>query len=90
MRLRVRSLANAEGCAAGARRRANEFRPVPDFDARFLDHVSYAWQDGGSRESFRLAPIFTPAIPLHLATGVLRMENDLLMTADGIGAVSPS
>jgi hypothetical protein len=78
------------GCSVGAGRTANEFPLETHFHSRFLDRVSYAWQDGESWKSFRLAPIFTHAIPLHLDTDVLRMEDGLLMTAGGIGAVSPS
>jgi hypothetical protein len=69
---------------------SREFAQPADFHSRFLDRVSYAWQDGDSREWFRLAPIFIPAIPLQLGIGVLRMEVGLLMTAGGIGAESPS
>jgi len=88
--LRIRQLLKPAGFTVGAGRAVNEFLPNAAFCSRFLDGVSYAWQDGNTRELLRLALIFTSAIPLHLGIGVLKMEFGLLMTAGVIGAETPS
>jgi hypothetical protein len=83
-------LVKRAGFTVGAGRATNEFHPNTAFCSRFLEGVSYAWQDGNTRELLRLALIFTSAIPLHLGIGVLKMEFGLLMTAGVIGAETPS